>query len=303
MTLRDMQIFLQVADTGKMSEAARDLNISQSSVSQVITNIEREYKVQLFERLSKRLYVTPVGEKMLDYVRHILSMKNALEDCLSNPTEIRRICIGATITVGHCVIIPVIEELRATFPQKQPEVVIANTHILEEKILRSEIDIGLIEGRIKNPTLVCVPVIDDSLVLACGRNHPFFGRNLVSLSELAGQSFVMREQGSGTRAQLENELKTRAIPYKVTWESYSPTVIRNSVVAGCGITVISELLIRKECKEGLLWSCNIEDMPLKRSFDLVYHKNKFISEDIRDFMSICRRYGDEKRRLDEKEAT
>lgn len=296
MTTRHLQIFVKVADCGRMSEAAREMYITQPSVSQAIAEIEREYGVRLFERLGRSLYLTRTGSELLDYARHFLSLWEEMDGYLKKAAERMHLRVGAAVTVGTCVMSPIISWLCREFPVAQPEVFVANTHIIEERLLKSELDIGLVEGRITQPDLVVKQAIQDRMVLACGKNHPFFGRASVMPLELAHQPFVLREEGSGTRAQLENQLRLRQIPYEVKWTCYNEGAIKNAVMDGHGITVLSERLVRQEISEGRLWACGIEGLSLGRSFNLVYHKNKFFSEVLSCFVSVCERFGQEEQK-------
>ncbi len=100
MTLRNLRIFLAVADCGSMSEAAKKMHIAQPSVSGTIGEIEEQYGVRLFERLGRRLYITPTGTQLCEYARHILSMYDAMELRLRNADETDMLRVGATVTVG-----------------------------------------------------------------------------------------------------------------------------------------------------------------------------------------------------------
>ncbi|MGI5971572.1 MAG: LysR family transcriptional regulator [Oscillospiraceae bacterium] len=290
MTLRDMEIFSKVARRQKMSLAAEELYISPSSVSQVITRIEQEYGTRLFERLSRTLYLTREGEELLAYVQTILAASRQLEMAMKSSRSRRVLRIGASLTVGTSVLSPFLSGMRERIEGLLPEVLVANTHILEEQLLCNGLDIALVEGKIQNESLIVIPAIDDRLVVACGRSHVFFGRDSVNPEELTGQPLILREQGSGTRAQLETELLSRGVSYYVAWTSYSPEAIKNAVIDGHGITVISQRLLEKEAAEGILWTCPINGLKLERTFDLVYHKDKKLTDDLKTFISYCKSF-------------
>lgn len=253
MTKRHLEIFVAVVEHRKMSEAAKALYITQSSVSQAIAEIEKEYNVLLFERFARTLYLTDVGRSFFNYARRVLDLQSEMEAYLRTSSQSRRIRIGATITVGTCVISGLIKRMKKEFPEIRAEVLVANTHILEEKLLKSELDVGLVEGQITSPDLREERAIYDKMVMVCSRDHPFCGRDSVTLTELANQPMILREKGSGTRAQLETQMRALHIPLDVIWDCYNTEAIINGVLDGHGISVISRRLVVEQARQGKLW--------------------------------------------------
>ncbi|MGO1042846.1 LysR substrate-binding domain-containing protein [Clostridioides difficile] len=291
MTIRSLEIFVRVAECGKMSEVARNMYITQSSVSQAISEIEKEYGVKLFDRISKKLYLTEAGKKLLGYGKHLLSINEEMIDCMKHCAKNIRIRVGATVTVGTCVISPIILELYKRNPLVEPEVFVEDTSLIAKKLLNSELDIAIVEGKINHPDIVIKSIIKDHLVLICSNKHKFYKRDSVEVSELSNQPLIMRELGSGTRAQLENQLKELKIPMNIRWSCYNSEAILRAVTDNFGIAVISELLVEEYLKKNLLWSCDIEGINLCRTFDIAYHKNKFFTENISSFFDISVEFG------------
>lgn len=291
MTIRSLEIFVKVAECGKMSEVARNMYITQSSVSQAISEIEKEYGVKLFDRISKKLYLTEAGKKLLGYGRHLLAVNEEMNDCMKHCAENIRIRVGATVTVGTCVISPIMLELYKVNPLIEPEVFVEDTRLIAKKLLNSELDIAIVEGKIKHPDIVTKSIINDNLVLICSHKHEFYKRDSIKVSELSNQPLIMRELGSGTRAQLEKQLKELKIPMNIRWSCYNSEAILRAVVDNFGIAVISELLIEDYLKKHLLWACDIEGINLHRTFDIAYHRSKFFTENISAFFDISVEYG------------
>lgn len=291
MTIRSLEIFVKVAECGKMSEVARNMYITQSSVSQAISEIEKEYGVKLFDRISKKLYLTEAGKKLLGYGRHLLAVNEEMNDCMKHCAKNIRIRVGATVTVGTCVISPIMLELYKVNPFIEPEVFVEDTRLIAKKLLNSELDIAIVEGKIKHPDIVTKSIINDNLVLICSHKHEFYKRDSIKVSELSNQPLIMRELGSGTRAQLEKQLKELKIPMNIRWSCYNSEAILRAVVDNFGIAVISELLIEDYLKKHLLWTCDIEGINLHRTFDIAYHRSKFFTENISAFFDISVEYG------------
>lgn len=297
MTIRDLEIFVHTAECGQMSEAARQLAVTQSSVSQSIAGVEKEYGVLLFERLPKQLRLTDTGRALLRYARSTLALHLETQQFLRNESAHPRLRVGASVTVGTCVIAELVQRLEQLLRHVRVEVCVDNTHLLEEMLLKGELDIGLVEGAVAHGELVCETAMDDELVLICGREHPFWGRRSVRAGELGSQDLLLREPGSGTRAQLEEQLARLGTTCRVKWSCSSSEAIINAVIGGQGISVLSRRLVQDRCRDGLLWMCGIDGLHLERGFRLVYHKNKYHTQALDAFIALCKQRGEEERRL------
>ena len=293
MTNRHLKIFLKAAELKSMSEAAKSMYISQSSVSQAIIEIEKEYGVKLFERLSKGVYLTQAGEQLMEYAVRLISLQEQMESYLASANSEQFIRLGATITVGAYSMSPIVKKLKQNFEHIKVEVHVANTHLLERMLIENKLDAALIEGKISSKYIVSRHAVEDKLVLICGRDHKFYGRKSVRREELTNADFILREEGSGTRAQLENALKREHIPYNIVWVSSTSDAILSAVSDGHGISVISERLVKSYIDQGMLWSMDIEGIELGRYFDIVYHKDKYITPALRCFAELCMEYGRE----------
>lgn len=290
MTYRYLQIFMAVAEYGKMSEAAKQLYITQSSVSQAISSIEKEYGILLFERLSHGLYLTPEGEELLAYAKALAAAKHDMDEFLEASARSRKLRVGTTVTVGTCVISPILNAVKSTMPDMDISVYISNTHVIEEHILNNSLDIALVEGIVKSPDIISRNVIPDRLVLIGAPGHRFSDRAFVEAYELTDEAMILREYGSGTRARFEEQMNSKGCPVKVRWECSNSEAIKNAVKGGHGLSVISERLVRDDVNDGTMWACDIKDIELRRYFSIVYHKNKYISDSIKVFIDKCQEF-------------
>lgn len=286
MTLRNMRIFLAVADFGSMSEAAKQLDIAQPSVSGTIAEIEDQYGVRLFERLGRKLYITQTGKQLEEYSRHILSMFDSMEQELKNAKETIALQIGATLTVGTCVMCGLLQEFRKRCPGAVPQVHVYNTKRIEQMLLRSELDVAIVEGQIESKELKTQVIMYDPLVLiASAEQNPFDGRDCVRRRDLCEVPFVMREAGSGTRALLEHAMGDLTI--QESWTCSNSEAILNAVESGFGCAVISYRLARERLAQGRIVQIPVEDAQFRRAFSLVWHKNKYMSEPMEQFFQLC----------------
>lgn len=293
MTIRHLKVFIAVAECKTMSAAAAKLYITQPTVSQVIAEIEEEYGIRLFERLAKKLYITDSGTELLSYARHIVGSFEEMERKMKNASDRVLLRIGATITVGSCVMGDLITRFETENPEVRTQVCVANTQQIEEMLCRSELDIALVEGRIQHEELVSQPVIRDELVLVCGKDHPFFHRESIDLCELSHQPMILREEGSGTRALFCDCLEQEGIAVEAKWTCYTADAILNAVECNQGITVISKMLAAPRAIAGTLRIIPIRDKTFERSFSIVSHKNKYFSKSLKLFVDqLVRDYSD-----------
>lgn len=280
MTIRHLKIFIAVAETGQMSKAAQRCYLTQPTVSQAIRELEDHYGTLLFERLSRRLYITPSGKKLLSAARKLVAQYNQLEEEMRGENTIRHLRIGATMTIGACLLPELLNSLQQQIPGLELYSYIANTSIIERQLLDASLDIGLIEGMVANPDLISIPVIDDYLVLACSETHPFASRETISLRELEGHPFVMRERGSGTRSLFEHYIAEKHLKLNITCESNSTEAIKNAVIENQYLAVISARLLKKEAQTGKIHLYRNRNQSWNRCFYLVYHKDKHFTEEM-----------------------
>lgn len=290
MTIRHLRIFVEVAETGSMSAAAKNCFITQPTVSQTIRELEIHYNVNLFERLSKKLYITPAGEQLLAYAKTLLRQFDVMEANMQEYSSTERLRIGATITLGACLFSSIINDLKELHPQLDTYACVANTSLIEQKLLNSELDVALVEGIISSSDLVSVPVMDDFLVLAMAKDHPLAVKKEIHLSELSRYDFVMREKGSGTRKLFEDYLIQNNIPYKIAWEATCLDAIKSAIMYNQCISAISVRLVEQEIRNSLIHVVLNCDSAWNRNFYLVHHKDKFISEPMRSLKTIMHRF-------------
>lgn len=292
MTIRHLKVFLAVVETGKMSGAAEKLFVAQPSVSQAIADIERHYNVRLFERLSRKLYITPAGKRLLNYARHIVALFDDMELEMKYSAEHTTLKIGGTVTVGTTILSDLVSQFEVDNPGVTLTVLVDNTPVIESLILKSDLDMGIVEGDIESEDLVTVPAIYDEMVLICGTKHPFASRKSVKIHELQGQYFVIREKASRARNYFEKILETAGVEVVEKWTCTNTEAIKAAVINGQGLAVLSRRLVEVEAKRGQLCILSIEGTPLGRYFTLIYHKNKFLSPPLKAFINACEAYKD-----------
>lgn len=287
MTLRHLTIFIFVCDEGSMTKAADKLHMAQPSVSQVISELEKHYNVRLFERLGRQLFLTVAGEKLLTYARHIVNLNNQTEEAMRRFGNTYHVRLGASVTIGECVLIDLLKELYKIYPENQITSAIHNTAVLEEMLLTDDLDIAMIEGRVQSEYLITSPFMDDELIFIAKKNHPLTKQEKINFTDLESVDFFVREEGSGTRNLFEQVMANHNIHCHIIGTYNNAETIKKAVSAGMGISVISKLAVRSELQSGELCQLKVDELVFKRKFHIVYHKNKYISEALKTIINFC----------------
>lgn len=285
MTLRNLQIFIAVADCLNMTKAAKKLYISQPSVSMAVSEIEKEYGVILFDRNAGKLTLTPMGKTLRDYAQNVLEMIEKMEN-LTREESRTCIKIGVTVTIGSTIMGPIIAKMKESMPKVDYHVTVANTRIIENMLMNSEVDIAFVEGQIMNPNLEVYEVLSDELIAISGPKHSFCNKKSVTLKEISKEPLILREPESGTRAFFEDAMQRAGLNFTVRWTSYSYGAIIEAVKNNLGVGIISRKLAEKYIKDGSLCGSRIKDANLSRSFRLLYVKNKYITDMMLKFSEI-----------------
>lgn len=273
-----------------MTAAGEKLHIAQPSVSQAIGELEKYYNIRLFERLGRKLFITHAGQKLITYARHIVNLSREAEAAMREIHHNSAIRIGASVTVGTCIL----NDIILTFNKYKPNVkimsLVNNTKIIEEMLLLDQLDIGLIEGKIHSQEIVCEPFMNDEFVLVSDICHNLAKKGRVKLSELDNMEFIVREEGSGTRELFESVMASQGINWQVAGVYNNAETIKHTVAAGLAISVMSRMTVQEEVKRNELAIVEIEGMYFKRQFHIVYHKKKYVSPVLNKFIQLCNDY-------------
>jgi len=273
-----------------MSLAANRLYLSQPTVSQAIRELEENYEVSLFDRLAKRLHITPAGQELLRQAYQVVGQFDQLEANMNKSKYQKSLRIGGTITIGACLLSKIMSDFSEIMPEANSYTFLGNTHTIEEKLLHSELDIAIVEGKVQSPDLVSIPCIHDFLVLGCGQNHPFAKRECIHVQELNDQPFIMREPGSGTRALFDYFIKRHHLNIHISWEATCPEAFRNAILYNQCLAVISVRLLERDIMNGQIRIFNVQTNEFQRSFNLVYHKDKIHTPAMNTIQNIIAQY-------------
>lgn len=287
MTFRHLQIFITVCDKLNMTAAAESLFLSQPAVSQAISELEKHFGVRLFERLSKKLYLTKAGNSLLYYARYIIQMNSQAEKEMRLINKRNFIRIGASVTIGAYILPKLILKFKELNSENTVEVIEDNTAKIEELILRDQLDLALVEGETTSPDLIRKSFMEDELVLICGASHRFAAMTSVNPHELETEPFIVREKESGTRKKFEEVMAEKELSWHASWTCNNVDSIKMAVAAGLGVSVISKFAVINEVCSGQLCNKEIDGLHFNRHYKMIYHKDKYLSPAMQRFIKLC----------------
>lgn len=281
MTLEQLRIFVAVAERQHVTQAAQQINITQSAASSAIAALEERYAVKLFDRIGRRIELTDAGRVFLVEARGVLARAATAEKALADLAGLKRgsLSIYASQTIVNYWLPPFLAIFNRRYPEIQLKLKAGNTQQVAAATHDGIADIGFIEGSIDDPHLSVRTVDGDRLVIVVAPNHPLAGKQALEPADIKAITWVMREQGSGTRGEFEAALKDHGIAaadLDVVLELPSNEAVCAAVEAGVGATAISNLVGEAGLLSGKLVAL---EFPLpQRSFFILHHKERYASQ-------------------------
>lgn len=291
MTIRHLKIFLSVCDSSyNTTKAAAELHMTQPAVSLAIREMEQYYGVTLFDRIGRRLKITEAGQRFWEYSSHIISLFDDMEKGMRNWDAFGILRVGASITIGSQFLPNYVKAFCERFPGTEVRAVIGPSDQLEQKLLKNELDFALIEGVSHMNSFYSEEYMEDQLTVICPANGKFSQGQTISVKEFREQKFLLRERGSGTREVFDQTLEKAGFSVMPIWEAMSTTALVNAVINGLGIAVLPHRMVIGPIKHGLVAAVSVEGLNFRRKFHIIYHKEKFLTTSIREFIELCRNY-------------
>lgn len=298
-TLRQLEVFVAIARSGNVSRAAEEIPLSQSATSTALGEFERQFGLQLFDRVGKSLRLNEVGRQLLPRAVELLDRANEVEDLLEGRSGFGPLSIGATLTIGNYLTTLIVAKFLQRHPQSQVQLQVHNTSTIVQQVAHYALDLGLIEGDCNHPDLEVQPWIADELAVFCAPGHPLAGKKRVSLEQLLAEPWILREKGSGTRETFDRAMHNYHSRLNIRLELEHTEAIKRAVESGLGLGCISRLALKDAFRRGSLVPLDTPDLDLRRYFYFLWHKQKYQTAGMREFLALCREMTDGLSRSDE----
>lgn len=291
MTLDQLKVFVAVAERQHLTHAARDLNLAQSAASHAISTLEDEFQVKLFDRVGRRIELTSAGRLLLEEARGILARAATARLKMSELGAVQRgtLHVHASQTIASYWLPRHLVTYRQRYPLVDVQMAIGNTDDVVRALNDGAAELGFIEGTTDDPAIIAHQVARDQLVLVVSADHPWANRRDISATDFPETEWVIRELGSGTRAQLEAALEKHGLHLRdltVVLELPSNEAVRAAVESGSGATVISASVAAPSIEAGLL--VHVPFALPARSLQVAHHKERSLSRSAEAMLKLTK---------------
>ncbi|AGR77350.1 LysR substrate-binding domain-containing protein [Aliarcobacter butzleri] len=271
MTLKELNFFYKLCENPQVTQVASELNISQSAISLAIKSLENSLNEQLFDRIGKKLILNEKGKY---FKEKTLPSYLALMDASTIFQENKlagNIKIAASKTISNYIMPNIYYDFLSKYKDVKLDILTINSSNIIDKILKSELDIGLIEVDTQNSSLIKEKLADDELiVVSSDEKHP-----QIAFIDAIKKRWILREIGSGTREIFMNKIGEIAKELDIFMQLQDFEEIKTIVLNNKNtVTSLSKVIVQKELDEKKLFQIKLKNLELKREFYLVYHKEK-----------------------------
>ncbi|GAC1358667.1 MAG: LysR family transcriptional regulator [Ktedonobacteraceae bacterium] len=290
MNLQNLRVFLKVADLEHITRAAEELNLTQPAVTKVIQSLEHEVQIALVERQGRRIVLTHAGRILQRYARQIFVLEREVEDTLTSlrDVDLGEVAIAANTTAGVYLLPPLIAHFRARYPQVVLNITILNSREIIEGTIDWTLDFGLIEGDTASlpPVLRTRVFAQDNLVLIVSPWHRWCKVAVLRPEELAPGELVLREQGSGIREVIEQELLRKGVHIRPLLTLTDNEAIKQMVINGVGAAIVSFLSVQRELASGDLVQIPLTGLDLTAQLSFIQRTDKQLSRAAQAFYNL-----------------
>ncbi len=288
-TLRQLEVFLAVARFESVSRAARDLAMSQSAASGSLSDLENQFGVQLFDRVGKRLELNELGRSIRSRAEALEEQAREFESLLAKQNEVGLLRVGATLTIGNYLILPLIARFVKEHPGARVTLHVANTREIARMVKNFELDVGLVEGELQEPELQVTSFREDELVVFCAPQHAFAKKRALCDEDLKAAAWIVREPGSGTRQAFDHAMHGILPELHIEMALQHTEAIKSAVQAGLGVGCVSRIALESEFRHGTLVPCRVPHRDFHRHFFFALHERKYRSQAIERWLELCQR--------------
>ena len=281
MTRKHFTIFVEVCRFLNFSQAAEALNTTQPAVSLAVKELESHYGVALFERMNRRVYLTPAGEALLATAQDVLRGFQEAEETLGQgrPLALR---VGANVSFGEAGLAQVLGRFRQEHPQVRLRALVANSDKIQSLLAENQLDVGIVDGLGVSERLRAQPLYQEDLVLAAA---PGRFPAPATVEELAALPLLQREPGSGLRSSVDRVFSQQGLAPQPLLESTSTAALAQAAKAGLGVAILPEALAQRE--SGLQVG-TVPEVRFFRQFACALHRQKAPSPALEAFLALLR---------------
>ena len=282
MNLKQLEAFVQIADSGSFSKAAKDLYLTQPTISAHVSTLEKELNTRLFVRNTKEVKLSDSGTVLYDYAKQMIVLQKQIEDTFAVREEKaqQRITIAASTIPAQYLLPDILAKFVEKYPNQQFKIVEADSSQVVEMVVNHKVDIGFAGTVIDKRLCKYIPFYQDELIVIAPNNEKYRNISCADAAWIVNEPLIMREEGSGTRKEAEKQLKKIGVniaKLNVIASMENPEAIKRAVASGMGISLISRLAAEMELEKGNLIAFPISSEDMRRDIHLIYNRNLQLS--------------------------
>jgi DNA-binding transcriptional LysR family regulator len=291
MNLKQLEVFVAVAETGSFSKGADISCITQSTVSQHISALEAELGLKLLDRTGKGAFPTPAGKMLLKLARQVMTDIDLIHGALRQFKGVEDVTlrVGGSTIPGSYMIPHALPLLARRFPTLSVVLVEGDSQDILDKLAREEVELGIIGTSFAEKGFTFQPFAVERLILVAGSDHPAAARGSLTLDQLAEEDFIQREPGSGTGKTVMETLRSLGFDagrLKVRAFLGGNESVKHAVAGGLGISFVSEISVRRELERGELVRIDLEGIQITRNFYIASRTGRELSPAAKGFIEV-----------------
>jgi LysR family transcriptional regulator, low CO2-responsive transcriptional regulator len=300
LTIRQLRVFCTVARLLSYTRAAEELGCQQPTASAMVAELERATQLILLEQRGKHLTLTDEGRELYAHAQQVVSSADeawwAMEERRGSMTTVSRpLRVAADTTVGTYVLPRLLGAFHRQHPNVALQLSVANRAAVRASLLAGEVDLVIAGRPPEVEGLVAEPFLANPLVVVASPEHALVGQSQITLARLAEEVFLQREEGSGTRAAVEEVFEIAGMPLKVGMVLGHVEAIKRAVAAGLGVSVLSALAVKREVQYRTLAILDVEQFPIKRRWYIARLAERPLTASVDAFIKFLHEYRQQSR--------
>ena len=284
MTIRDLEIFIEVVRAKNMSNAAKNLKISQPTVSHAISQIENEYNVKLFDRVSKKLYITDVGLRLYDFALNILEQFEDTVIFLQSSSTAHNINLGVSSNFSSQFLLEIINDYEKKKEDVSLRVYVDSREKIIEKLNSGIINLAIIDGDAGIEDNSAESFYEDEIFIISSKDSDIKDKEVLDAEDLRNKKFVLGDIDDNSKKMLLNFLRERGIPIDLKFICQNKDMVLNIVKNSDALSIGASSSFKDED----VVKHRLEDLSIKRTFYMVYHNDAFLKKDMKNFVNFVK---------------
>lgn len=277
MDIHHLRVFTSVFKNKSFSKASEELHLTQPTISDHVKTLEEELDCKLFDRLGRTIIPTKEAEVLYSYALEIIEKTNTIKEVISQTRkEIKgELIIGASTIPGTYLLPSIMAEFQRKYPSVSFQILVSDSRGIIDKVSKHELLLGIVGAKLDDEQINYIPFVEDELIVVSSPS--MVKSSSITLKGLTKFPMVLREEGSGTRREVEKILEGKGISLggiKIAGIFGSTDAIKQAVKAELGISILSKLSVADELKHNILKEIKLTDTQMKRKFYIITHKKR-----------------------------